>query len=78
MKKNPIGKKGDFITSPNISVLFSEMIAIWVISFWEYLKYPKKINLVEMGGGNGEMTLQLLKTFDYFPLFKNSYITFIL
>ncbi len=78
MKKNPIGKKGDFITSPNISVLFSEMIAIWVISFWEYLKYPKKINLVEMGGGNGEMTLQLLKTFDYFPLFKNSYRTFIL
>ena len=28
MKKDPFGKKGDFITSPNISVLFSEMIAI--------------------------------------------------
>ena len=35
MNKNPIGKNGDFITSPNISILFSEMIAIWVISFWE-------------------------------------------
>ena len=28
MKKDPFGKKGDFITSPNISILFSEMIAI--------------------------------------------------
>ena len=35
MKKNPFGEKGDFITAPNISVLFSEMIAIWVISFGE-------------------------------------------
>ena len=33
MKKDPFGKKGDFITAPNISRLFSEMIAIWIISF---------------------------------------------
>ena len=31
IKKNPFGKTGDFITAPNISRLFSEMIAIWVI-----------------------------------------------
>ena len=49
IKKNPFGKKGDFITSPNISVLFSEMISIWLISFWENLKKPKKINIVELG-----------------------------
>ena len=30
MKKNPFGKKGDFTTAPNISRLFSEMIAIWI------------------------------------------------
>ena len=35
MNNNPIGAKGDFITAPNISVMFSEMIAIWLISFWE-------------------------------------------
>ena len=72
MNKNPIGKNGDFTTSPNISILFSEMIAVWVISFWEHLKYPKKINIVEMGGGSGEMIFQLLKTFENFPMFKNS------
>ena len=37
MKKNPFGKKGDFITAPNISRLFSEMIAIWILIFWQSL-----------------------------------------
>ena len=35
MKKNPFGEKGDFTTAPNISRLFSEMIAIWILSFWQ-------------------------------------------
>ena len=47
MKKNPFGKESDFITAPNISRLFSEMIAIWIISFWQSLGSPKKFNLVE-------------------------------
>jgi len=72
MKKNPFGKVGDFITAPNISVLFSEMIAIWVISFWEKLNCPKQFNLVELGGGNGEMIKILVNTFNKFPQFKNS------
>ena len=44
MKKNPFGKDGDFITAPNISILFSEMLAIWCLAFWENLGCPKKIN----------------------------------
>ena len=71
MKNNPFGKNGDYITSPNISILFSEMIAIWIISFWENLKYPKKFNLIELGGGNGEMMKQILNTFENFPFFQN-------
>ena len=72
MKKNPFGKGGDFITAPNISVLFSEMIAIWVISFWEKLNCPKQFNLIELGAGNGEMMRVLVRTFSKFPKFKNS------
>ena len=72
MKKNPFGKSGDFITAPNISMLFSEMIAVWVISFWEKLNCPKKFNLVELGAGNGEMMRILIRTFNKFPKFKNS------
>ena len=72
MNVDPFGKSGDYITSPNISILFSEMIAIWIALFWKNLKSPKKFNLVELGAGNGEMILQILKTFEKFPLLKKS------
>ena len=72
MSGNPFGEKGDFITAPNISILFSEMIAIWVISFWEHLNCPKQFNLIELGAGNGEMMRVMVNTFDKFPKFKNS------
>ena len=72
IKKIPFGKKGDFITAPSISILFSEMIAIWIISFWEKLDRPKQFNLIELGAGNGEMMRVLVNTFNNFPQFKNS------
>ena len=72
MKKNPFGKNGDFITAPNISILFSEMIAVWIISFWEKLDCPRQFNLIELGAGNGEMMRVLINTFNKFPKFKNS------
>ena len=72
MKKNPFGRNGDFITAPDISILFSEMIAIWVISFWEKLDCPKQFNLIELGGGNGEMMRVLASTFNKFPQFRDS------
>ena len=72
IKKNPFGKKGDFITAPNISILFSEMIAIWCVAFWENLGCTKKINIVELGGGNGSMMLEMIKVFERFNNFKKS------
>ena len=69
MKKNPFGKNGDFITAPNISVLFSEVLAIWCIAFWENLGCPKKINIIDMGAGNGEMMYQMIKVFEKFSKF---------
>ena len=71
-KKNPFGIKGDYVTSPNISNIFCEMIAIWLVSFWENLKKPKKINFVELGPGNGDFCLILLRTLKNFPEVYNS------
>ena len=67
MKKNPFGKEGDFITAPNITRLFSEIIAIWVITFWKSIGSPKKFNLLELGAGNGEMMKVIKATLKNFP-----------
>ncbi len=72
MIKNPFGKTGDFTTSPNISRIFSEMLAIWTISFWESLGSPKKFNLIELGAGNGEMMKVMIESFKRFPYFLKS------
>ena len=71
IKKNPFGKTGDFTTAPNISRLFSEMIAIWTIGFWESIGSPKKFNLIELGSGNGEMMKIMIESFKKFPNFQN-------
>ena len=71
-KKIPFGKNGDFITSPGISPLFSEMIALWIVAFWEYLDKPKIFNIVELGPGSGQMCAALVGVFKKFPNFFNS------
>ena len=47
-KNIPFGEKGDFITSPTISNLFSEMIAIWIVSAWENLVSQKNLTLLNL------------------------------
>ena len=69
--KSPFGKKGDFITSPKISNIFSEMIAIWIISTWETFGKPKNFNIVELGPGDASLTNILLKVFEKFPKFNS-------
>ncbi len=67
MKKNPFSEDGDFITAPNITRLFSEIIAIWTITFWKSIGSPKKFNLLELGAGNGEMMKVIDETLINFP-----------
>ena len=71
-KKNPFGVKGDYITSPLISRLFSEMIAIWLINVWQEIDRPKKFNVVELGPGNGELAKILIESFKNFNEFYKS------
>ena len=67
----PFGKGGDFITSPKISSIFSEIIAIWIVSSWETFGKPKNFNIVELGPGDGSLANILLKSFKKFPEFNS-------
>ena len=68
----PFGKKGDFITSPSVTNLFSEIIAIWIIACWESFGKPKSFNIVELGPGDGTLSKTLLKSFERFPEFNST------
>ena len=73
----PFGEKGDFVTSPNISNLFSEIIAIWIVNCWELFGKPKNFNIIELGPGDGSLIKILLQSFKKFPEFnkiKNIYL----
>ena len=66
-KKIPFGIKGDFITAPTISNLFSEIITIWIVSTWEKLGKPKNFNFVELGPGDGSFAKVFTDTIEKFP-----------
>ena len=61
--KLPFGNKGDFITAPKISNLFSEMIGIWLVSTWENYGKPNSFKIVELGPGDGSLTKILLNLY---------------
>ena len=56
------GSDGDFITAPEISQLFGEMIGLWLIDQWRTLGSPSNFNLVECGPGRGTLMVDILRT----------------
>ena len=73
---NPIGKSGDFITSPEISQLFGEILGLYIYSLW-HDKYKGKFNLIELGPGNGTLLIDILritKTLDNFHNYLNIHL----
>ncbi|MDA0902459.1 MAG: SAM-dependent methyltransferase [Proteobacteria bacterium] len=68
---NPLGKKGDFITSPEISQAFGELIGAYLIHIWQNSYHSQEINLVEMGAGQGTLMRDLLNFASKIPNFEN-------
>ncbi|MES2215338.1 MAG: SAM-dependent methyltransferase [Pseudomonadota bacterium] len=59
--KQPLGENADFITSPEISQMFGEMIGVWCLDQWHKLGKPNPFNLVELGPGRGLLMRDLLR-----------------
>ena len=61
IKNNAIGKKNDFITSPEISQMFGEILATFLITYWnENIK--AEFDLIELGPGTGTLIVDILRT----------------
>src|SRR3989338_6733977 len=61
------GSGGDYITSPEISQIFGEMLALWVINEWYQFKKPAAFQLVELGPGKGTMMSDMVRIFKKVP-----------
>jgi NADH dehydrogenase [ubiquinone] 1 alpha subcomplex assembly factor 7 len=57
----PLGAAGDFITAPEISQMFGEMIGLWCVDLWEKFGSPDPFLLVELGPGRGTLMADALR-----------------
>ncbi|CAK0783585.1 hypothetical protein CVIRNUC_006784 [Coccomyxa viridis] len=71
-QRTVFGSAGDFITSPEVSQLFGEMVGIWCVWMWQELGRPGQLRLVELGPGRGTLMADLLRSTATFPDFVRS------
>lgn len=57
----PLGKNGDFITAPEISQMFGEVLAAWFIQGWQQMGCPSPCAYIELGGGRGTLMADILR-----------------
>ncbi|HEX9703573.1 MAG TPA: SAM-dependent methyltransferase [Rhodospirillales bacterium] len=69
MGRDPFGRSGDFITAPEVSQMFGELIGVWCVSGWQSVGRPKVLNLIELGPGRGTMMLDALRAARVDPAF---------
>ena len=67
--RDPFGADGDFITAPEVSQMFGELIGVWCASAWEVMGKPKRLSLVELGPGRGTLMADLLRAARVMPAF---------
>jgi SAM-dependent MidA family methyltransferase len=63
-----VGAEGDFYTSSNVHAVFGRLIAREICRMWEVMGSPPQFEIVEVGGGNGRLALDILDAVGEFSL----------
>ena len=67
--RDPFGAAGDFITAPEVSQMFGEMLGLWCVQVWHDQGRPKNPCLVELGPGRGTLMADVLRAAKVAPEF---------
>lgn len=62
--RDPLGAEGDFITVPEMTQMFGELLGLWVCDCWVRMDRPKPFNLIEIGPGRGTLMSDMLRAID--------------
>ncbi|HEX9770321.1 MAG TPA: SAM-dependent methyltransferase [Kiloniellales bacterium] len=69
MGRDPLGASGDFITAPEVSQMFGELIGLWCAEAWQALGAPPQVALVELGPGRGTLVADARRAARQVPAF---------
>ncbi len=58
---DPFGAEGDFVTAPEVSQMFGELIGLWCVDTWRAMGAPPRFILVELGPGRGTLMRDALR-----------------
>lgn len=59
--RDPFGAAGDFITAPEVSQMFGEIVGAWLIHAWREIGAPTPVRLAELGPGRGTLMKDILR-----------------
>jgi SAM-dependent MidA family methyltransferase len=65
-----IGRAGDFVTAPEISQVFGELIGLWCAVIWQQMGSPQRLHLIELGPGRGTLMRDALRATRLVPAFN--------
>jgi NADH dehydrogenase [ubiquinone] 1 alpha subcomplex assembly factor 7 len=67
ISRDPLGREGDFTTSPEVSQMFGELLGLWVASVWKSMGSPSLLRLIELGPGRGTMMADAVRAARVLP-----------